>query len=257
MKKIILIVSILLLGFCVSSIFTQPSCSGIKASDGSSYDLSQLSTAGILNAPQTGTDGTPYVYNVTVCGNQPMGCNNANCAGPNTAGICQTWSDGSGSHARCCGRFDGSATVVALTGKRGVVITYDNGDACGSCLPAGPRSTILTILCGGSGVWSPVTVTGGAPNIPAIIYINGTSGTLCGGSGSLSGGWIFIIILLCLGFVYLIGGIIFNAAIRKQSGKEMIPNITFWSDMPGLIADGGRFIGNKVRGKSGYQTVGQ
>jgi len=161
-------------------VYGQPSCSQpFIAPDGSTYSLVQLMQAGILNSPQTGPDGTPYVYNITVCGNQPNPCNNANCAGPYTAGICQTWKDGSGFHARCFGRFDRTAIVSPLSDNTGVKIIYDNGDSCGSCLPAGPRSTVLTILCGGSSLWDPLIVVGGAPNIPAISYINGTSNSLC------------------------------------------------------------------------------
>lgn len=36
-------------------------------------------------------------------------------------------------------------------------------------------------------------------------------------------------------FVYLVGGIIFNRTRREAQGLEMVPNITFWKALPGLV----------------------
>ena len=35
--------------------------------------------------------------------------------------------------------------------------------------------------------------------------------------------------------VYLIAGIVFNKFARHNSGKELVPNVTFWAAVPGLI----------------------
>lgn len=35
--------------------------------------------------------------------------------------------------------------------------------------------------------------------------------------------------------VYLVGGIIFNKYRKGATGKEMIPNVNFWTDFPLLV----------------------
>lgn len=55
---------------------------------------------------------------------------------------------------------------------------------------------------------------------------------------SLSGGSIFLIVMVCLIFVYVTGGVAFQFFVRKQRGWEMIPNVAFWRMLPGLIVDG-------------------
>lgn len=49
-----------------------------------------------------------------------------------------------------------------------------------------------------------------------------------------------IALFLCLRFfsllvVYLVGGIIFSKVYRQRSGKEIIPNYEFWTDVPSLV----------------------
>ena len=81
-----------------------------------------------------------------------------------------------------------------------------------------------------------------------------------GGSGGaghgLSGGSIFLILFFVGGFVYFVGGILFNKYRRGLSGSEMIPNISFWRDLPGLVRDGCMFSFNKVRGLCGGARTG-
>ncbi|KAF2068795.1 hypothetical protein CYY_009880 [Polysphondylium violaceum] len=72
----------------------------------------------------------------------------------------------------------------------------------------------------------------------------------------LSGGWIFIIILLCSITVYLVVGVIINAKVRHMHGTDMIPNKNFWVEFGALIKDGVFFIKSKItRSNSGYQQV--
>ena len=60
------------------------------------------------------------------------------------------------------------------------------------------------------------------------------SGGLIGKTG-LSGGSIFLIILLCCVVIYLVAGIVFKKVRMQAHGVEMIPNIDFWSSLPGLV----------------------
>merc|ERR550534_2446564 len=49
-------------------------------------------------------------------------------------------------------------------------------------------------------------------------------------SGGLSGGWIFIIILLCLTFVYCVGGMAYNYKYDdSKEGMDLIPQRTMWT----------------------------
>uniref|UniRef100_H2Z8L3 Cation-dependent mannose-6-phosphate receptor n=1 Tax=Ciona savignyi TaxID=51511 RepID=H2Z8L3_CIOSA len=59
---------------------------------------------------------------------------------------------------------------------------------------------------------------------------------------SLSGGSVLLIIFFVLLFVYLVGGILYNRYKNEKTGLDMIPNREFWSSLPGLIADGVKFI---------------
>jgi hypothetical protein len=138
------------------------------------------------------------------------------------------------------------------------MIHYDGGDICGSCVPSGSRETYLSINCAPSQTGSPLQnpiVLGGQQGLPPIFYVNVTSQYVCGGGGGLSGGAIFLIILLCIAFVYVVGGIIINAAVMKKSGVEVFPNYYFWVEVPGLFVDGICFIPNKIRGRSSYSSV--
>lgn len=35
--------------------------------------------------------------------------------------------------------------------------------------------------------------------------------------------------------MYIVGGIIFQKFVRKASGKEIIPNVGFWTSLPGYL----------------------
>lgn len=66
-------------------------------------------------------------------------------------------------------------------------------------------------------------------------------------SNGLSTGSILLIILLVIVVVYLIGGILINWKFRHLHGVEIIPNYSFWSELPGLTKDGIIFSFKKLR----------
>ncbi|XP_071108522.1 cation-dependent mannose-6-phosphate receptor-like [Haliotis cracherodii] len=76
---------------------------------------------------------------------------------------------------------------------------------------------------------------------------------------SVSGGSILLIIVLVLIFVYLVGGITYNKYRRQATGREVLPNSSFWGALPGLVKDGfGFVIGCFRRGsgqKGSYQNI--
>ncbi|RMX37275.1 hypothetical protein pdam_00023102 [Pocillopora damicornis] len=64
-------------------------------------------------------------------------------------------------------------------------------------------------------------------------------------SKPLSVGSIMLILFFPGVFLYCVVGVLVNKGAGK-TGKEMIPNSKFWSDLPGLIADGFSFVVAKI-----------
>ncbi|XP_031566823.1 uncharacterized protein LOC116301829 [Actinia tenebrosa] len=54
----------------------------------------------------------------------------------------------------------------------------------------------------------------------------------------ISTGSLVIIVFVCCAFIYLIGGMTFNRIAKGARGRQMIPNLSFWVDLPYLIKDG-------------------
>jgi len=74
---------------------------------------------------------------------------------------------------------------------------------------------------------------------------------------AISGGWIFIIILLCLLFIYFVAGVAYNKFRKDAHGLELIPNHEFWFALPRLVWDGNMYTYRKLRGLCGasYEQV--
>jgi len=68
---------------------------------------------------------------------------------------------------------------------------------------------------------------------------------------AISGGWIFIIVLLSVMFLYLVGGVAYNKFRKDAHGIELIPNHEFWFALPGLVWDGNVYTFKKLRGLCG------
>jgi len=76
-----------------------------------------------------------------------------------------------------------------------------------------------------------------------------------GGGGKLSGGSILLILLLVVVIVYLVAGVLFNKLKAQKNGVELVPNIDFWTSLPGLVKDGIMFPIRKIQGRGGYNQV--
>lgn len=108
-------------------------------------------------------------------------------------------------------------------------------------------SSIVSIVCDKSVTGNPtVTVVWNPGTTAALFNVRHVSG--CGTIvqtvhlRKLSGGSICLIILAVVIPLYLIGGVLYNKYVKGRSGSAMIPNHTFWSNLPGLCADGFRFM---------------
>ncbi|GLV46017.1 hypothetical protein CBL_13418 [Carabus blaptoides fortunei] len=60
----------------------------------------------------------------------------------------------------------------------------------------------------------------------------------------LSTGSVLVILLFVFAIIYLFGGATVLHFLRGARGKEMIPNIEFWTDLPLLVKDGAVFLQN-------------
>ncbi|CAF0920440.1 unnamed protein product [Rotaria sp. Silwood1] len=66
-------------------------------------------------------------------------------------------------------------------------------------------------------------------------------------SRSISGGAIFIILLVSILFVYIIGGMIFLKYTRGATGSDMIPNRVIWINITSYALDGLRYSMQIIR----------
>ncbi|XP_062517922.1 uncharacterized protein LOC134193139 [Corticium candelabrum] len=76
--------------------------------------------------------------------------------------------------------------------------------------------------------------------------------------GGLSTGSILLIVVLCLLFVYFVGGILYQRLGKGAQGIEMVPQHQFWMSLPGLIKDGVVFAIKPCKNwstKSGYTVM--
>ncbi|GFO14703.1 cation-dependent mannose-6-phosphate receptor [Plakobranchus ocellatus] len=55
------------------------------------------------------------------------------------------------------------------------------------------------------------------------------------GSTALTAGSVLLIIFFSASFVYIVVGVIYNYNKNKATGKEMLPNYSFWAALPGLV----------------------
>jgi len=66
----------------------------------------------------------------------------------------------------------------------------------------------------------------------------------------LSGGSIFLIIFFVVAVVYFVGGAFFRYKFQEvEVGVNLVPNLGFWSEIPGLVKDGCVFTYEKIRGR--------
>ncbi|GFN88359.1 cation-dependent mannose-6-phosphate receptor [Plakobranchus ocellatus] len=105
------------------------------------------------------------------------------------------------------------------------------------------RKSNIKCVCGTSGKFTFITES---PTGTYNLELNDKAccpigGSTAGSSHGLSGGSILLIVALVVVVVYLVGGVIIQVGVRKVEGKERIPNVNFWTALPGLIKDGFRF----------------
>jgi len=220
---------------------------------GNSYfDLTSLS----INDYQ-GSEGTYYNYKFHICGtvqNEPDCKKNGNA-------FCQY--DSQGIFFKNCGT---ASSMTFETIDNGIQINYFKGD--GQCPdPNTPRSSSIILTCDPQ---SPANPQSWVIANPTACYYTAKAKTskacptyVPSENKGLSGGWIFIIILIVIIPIYIVVGYVYNSKKSGTKGiRENCPQAGFWFALPGLVKDGFRFTWDKTFGrlKSGgsgesYETI--
>jgi len=122
--------------------------------------------------------------------------------------------------------------VDAMGATDGIKLSFKNGQDCPG---KGPRKTNINFLCSqqdaSSFTWSEDTQCEYDITFQTThACSSGPSPKNSSASGGLSGGWIFIIILLCLTFVYCVGGMAYNYKYDdSKQGMDLIPQRSMWT----------------------------
>ena len=111
-----------------------------------------------------------------------------------------------------------------------------------------PRIVRVTFICDRSASKPRTMIVKEAPTCTFEITVRAAEACPLSSSGSsLSGGTIFLLILLILVAVYLLGGVLYNRLQAKQQGLELLPNRSFWILVFGLFLTGCRSSWTFVR----------
>lgn len=204
-------------------------------------------------ADLTAPDGYIYSYNPCNAFYEAMCSNAAACQ--QTADRVSSFTIGDANSAQFS--FDGLNVHLSYTGDDGrqsdVTLVCDpNSD--GSVVADGEISPLiytftLTSKCACPGVCGGSAPTPGPTPNPNPDGPGGDSS----GEG-LSIGTILCIAVLAVAVVYVISGMTFQKVKNQATGKEVIPNVTFWQTLPGLIKDGFAFTFGKCR-PSAYRSI--
>jgi len=148
----------------------------------------------------------------------------------------------------------------AQAGKS-AMITYTGGDPT-DCEGGLKRATTLHVICEPTAT-TPYFMDEYSANkcrYTFYLYSSTGCGTEISYKGGASGGEAFataVLIIFFVGlFLYFVIGFCLNKFVWHKDGSffELLPNYIFWSSLPGLIADGFKFIIHGFK-KGDYVTV--
>jgi len=180
-----------------------------------------------------------YIYSVDLCSPIPFACDTCT----TDSGYCQQSTDKKWTF--CVGKYS-TASFVGQDGGKGVQIYYTSPPGNDGLV----RKGTVTVNCNPNAK-TPQNVDIHNPVNVNSYQISFDSAAGCAGGGGLSGGSIFLIILIPGIALYFFGGMLYLGALKGNRGKEMVPNIEFWVTVPGLVQDGITFTITKVKGFMG------
>lgn len=159
--------------------------------------------------------------------------------------------------------LENTRTVTSLEEKGsqyGYTVTFQKGSDCGDLKQ--PYTSVINVICEQGNKQGDIASAKIDNCIAKLTYAaeagcpisdsestspsTSKSNSSGGGGGGIDGGWIFIIIVVCVFSLYLAAGIGWNYTQRDARGLEMCPNIEFWKALPNLVKDGCLFTLTKV-----------
>jgi len=213
-------------------------CGWYTASDGTRYQLDPLTKSTDYQGIEPGPNQFHYYWNFCSPVKPDTGCPEGAVAGQSFLGACTS-----------IGYLPASIKDGIDGPKSGVVITYVN-NADSKCGPQRtiPRQTQIVLKCDKTqeAALSSISEPG-----TCVYELTIRSKHACPWEppkvGGIGAGWIFVIIVLVGGVLYLLVGIIVKwQVMHTEPGIELIPNIDFWRDLPNLIKDGFFFVKQKL-----------
>ncbi|KAH3719472.1 cation-dependent mannose-6-phosphate receptor-like [Dreissena polymorpha] len=182
---------------------------------------------------------------------------------------CYPFSEGTCANAAGC-QIDTARSIYYNIGdSKKVDFSFDGSNVVGAYTAHdGARKSQVTYICDPSASSPTFTVMGETKQSFYEFRISSKYACPDGGSGpgpgpgpiitvsvSISVGWVLTILFLSGTSLYLIAGLLVNKIYRHNSGRELLPNISFWISFPGLVKDGCLFVVGLVRGRGGYGKV--
>jgi len=172
-------------------------------------------------------------------------------------------------NAAVCQESNGGGFPVVIGAPGTGTFSWDNskGNVLIYTAENGSRKTTITLVCNLNLVTSkftPLNETSTAPQYNYNMMLesryacpqNANGFIYPPAGGVLSVGSILLIVFFLLIILYVCLGVAANILYFKQSNKEVIPQVTFWMLLPGLIKDGALFIVSPCIGsRADYQKV--
>lgn len=215
-----------------------------KAPDGTKYDFSGLTTPTGTAARGKNDD----IYSINICGIAQGDSASSTCVSdkamicmqyawpPPTWNPIARWSNTPASNPPKFSYIDAAKGAAA-----GVKLTISNGEL-------GPTDVIVDVhLICSQGEDEYKADHDQINHFTVQVTSKKACGTASGDDGGLSGGWAFIIFLICVTAVYVIAGCLFKHYKQGTQGLESCPNVDFWRDLPALVKDGCKYSMNKVQ----------
>ncbi|CAF0812582.1 unnamed protein product [Adineta steineri] len=120
-----------------------------------------------------------------------------------------------------------------------ILLTYENGSRFHNQCENKTRSASILFICGKK--TGNITVIQESCNYVFQFQVAELCTSVVQVKNKMSGGAIFIIIILCLASAYLIGGFFYMRIQRGARGIDQIPNLDMWRKLGNLAADGCNF----------------
>jgi len=184
------------------------------------------------------------VFHISICDNMYPGC--GKCSGGGNAGYCETYESSKTlkrnasvlSYSNCLGRFN-SIMPFESPSPGGLIVSYTGGEF-GS-------DGILTLFCNRTNNDMFYNIYAGDASGRTIFA---SSKYVCKGSlGGTSAGTLFCVLLLVFVIIYLVVGVAWNKFYLQHDNTldQLIPQYSYWVQIPGLIEEGCLFFYEKVQ----------